>query len=114
MSEIFYKLNPDGSIEPCSIDEWGRMFQDLHGRTIAKDRDECGDDSIEVSTVFLGMDHRFSGKGPPVLFETLVFGGPLDGLMERYCTRDEALAGHQAICLQVAAAKREAEPPDPA
>lgn len=26
-----------------------------------------------ISTVFLGLDHRFSGKGPPILFETMVF-----------------------------------------
>ena len=26
-----------------------------------------------VSTVFLGLDHNFSGKGPPILFETMTF-----------------------------------------
>jgi hypothetical protein len=26
-----------------------------------------------VSTVFLGLDHNFSPKGPPLLFETMVF-----------------------------------------
>lgn len=54
-----------------------------------------------VSTVFLRMDHNFTGEGPPVLFETLVFGGKLDGKMERYCTEAEALAGHERMVERV-------------
>jgi hypothetical protein len=47
---------------------------------------------VEVSTVFLMMDHGWSDV--PVLFETMVFGGPLDGYMRRYHTHDEAMEGH--------------------
>lgn len=32
----------------------------------------------EVSTVFLSTDHNFRFVGPPVLWETMVFGGPWD------------------------------------
>lgn len=49
--------------------------------------------NCEVSTVFLGLDHSF-GSGPPLLFETLVFGGPFDQEMERYATWVEAEYGH--------------------
>ena len=49
-----------------------------------------------VSTVFLGIDHSFS-NGPPLLFETMVFGGPYHGEEDRYTTWDEAEAGHAAI-----------------
>ena len=49
---------------------------------------------IVVSTVFLGLDHGW-GDGPPVLFETLVF--PDTKRMDRYCTWDEAVAGHERI-----------------
>jgi hypothetical protein len=49
-----------------------------------------------VSTVFLCINHGF-GDGPPVLFETLVQGGPLDDHMERYHTWSEAVAGHMSI-----------------
>ena len=55
---------------------------------------------VEVSTVFLGIDHSFGG-GPPLLYETLVFGGPLDGEMERYSTLQEAEAGHQRMVARV-------------
>lgn len=35
-----------------------------------------------VSTVFLGLNHRF-GPGEPILWETMVFGGPLNQEGER-------------------------------
>jgi hypothetical protein len=56
-----------------------------------------------VSTVFLALDHSF-GEGPPVLFETMVFGGPLDRKMDRYCTADQAIAGHEEMVERVATA----------
>lgn len=55
-------------------------------------------DVIDISTVFLGLDHQW-GDGPPLLFETMVFRYPsaesLD--MDRYPTWDDAVAGHEAI-----------------
>ncbi len=56
-----------------------------------------------VSTVFLGIDHRFNFEdgGAPVVFETMVFGGTLDGEMERYCTKTEALEGHTRMVARV-------------
>lgn len=50
-----------------------------------------------VSTVFLGIDHNHFGDGPPVLFETMIFGGPLDELQWRYHTLEQAQVGHQVI-----------------
>ena len=55
---------------------------------------------VSVSTVFLGLDHAFGG-GPPLLFETMVFGGPLDQEQVRYATWDEADAGHVRLCALV-------------
>lgn len=51
---------------------------------------------IMVSTVFLGLDHRH-GDGTPLLFETLVFGGPLADEMVRYTSWDQAQAGHNKM-----------------
>jgi len=49
-----------------------------------------------VSTVFLGLDHNFGEKGPPILFETMVLhGGPFNHLQWRYTTWDEAVKGHE-------------------
>lgn len=51
-----------------------------------------------VSTVFLGMDHRFGGDGPPILYETMVFPSTseTDEIQDRYTTRAEAIIGHEA------------------
>lgn len=54
-----------------------------------------------VSTVFLGLDHDYTGKGPPVLWETMIFGidipGDEDGYdyQTRYSSREDALSGHK-------------------
>jgi hypothetical protein len=45
--------------------------------------------------------------GPPVLWETFVFGGVLDGEMQRYTSKADALAGHQRMCALVAQAARD-------
>jgi hypothetical protein len=50
--------------------------------------------------VFLGLDHSHGG-GPPLLFETLVFGGPLADEGDRYPTRAAALAGHDQMVARV-------------
>lgn len=50
---------------------------------------------VEVSTVFIGMNHRFFGDGPPILFETMVFGGTLDHFQNRCSTWEEAEAMHE-------------------
>ena len=47
-----------------------------------------------VSTVFLVLNHAHD-DGPPVLFETMMFGGSLDEEQIRYRTWDEAVAGHR-------------------
>lgn len=52
---------------------------------------------VRVSTVFLGLDHSWD-KGEPVLFETLVFGGELDGHMQRYCSWEAAEKGDKLVC----------------
>ena len=52
--------------------------------------------------LFTGLDHSFrSGNSPPVLYETLVFGGSLDGEMDRYSTFEEAVSGHRRMVARV-------------
>ena len=49
-----------------------------------------------VSTVWLGLDHQF-GEGPPLIFETMVFGGDLDQHQWRYSTEAQAVEGHDRV-----------------
>lgn len=90
---------------PCEdIHEWGEWMA-VADRTVLKTVLEHIDDSekrVGISTVFLGVDHRFD-KGPPILFETMVFGGPMDGEMNRYCTWEQAEQGHNSMVQQVIA-----------
>jgi hypothetical protein len=76
-----------------SLSRWG-MWMEIADRRVALSK--FGD--VEVSTVFLGIDHNFWDVGPPLLFETMIFGGPLDQEQWRYSTWEEAEAGHQAAC----------------
>lgn len=47
-----------------------------------------------VSTVWLfGIDHGH-GEGPPLIFETMVFGEPYDQELQRYSTEEQAMRGH--------------------
>jgi hypothetical protein len=49
--------------------------------------------------VFLGLDHRFSGKGPPLLFETMAFEGEDWAAIDcvRYAAWEDAEIGHAAM-----------------
>jgi hypothetical protein len=73
--------------------EWGRWLEEHQDERMV-DKTTIG--KARVSTVFLGLDHSF-GMGPPLLFETMVFGGKHDGDMERYSTWEEAKAGHKKM-----------------
>jgi hypothetical protein len=70
---------------------WAREFE-TSDRCVAKT--QLGD--VSVSTAFLGVDHAF-GAGPPLLFETMIFGGEYDEWMDRYSSYDDAEAGHNKV-----------------
>lgn len=86
----YYDRNGD----PMSMLDWTRRFEDNTYKRVAFD--QVGD--IDISTVWLGLDHNFSGTGSPLIFETIVFGGPpdVDNETQRYATEAEARAGHAA------------------
>jgi hypothetical protein len=88
----YYLLDDDGRTpRPCAdLVAWARWYATAD-RVVA--RDAVG--TLTVSTVFLGLDHNW-GLGPPLLWETMVFGLPDDNPMWRYATYDEALTGHAA------------------
>lgn len=89
----YREVNDGESVELVDMYEAARCHDSLW-----RTRTTTGD--ADVSTVFLGLDHG-GGLGGPVLYETMVFGGELDGEQERYRTRAEALAGHAAMVARV-------------
>lgn len=71
----------------------------LHDPTYKIIKQETLDTGYWLSTVWLGLDHRF-GDGPPLIFETMVFpnSDDLHDLdMERYSTEDGARQGHEEM-----------------
>lgn len=84
-----YLLNEKIPIPCTDFIEWATKME-TNNRTVAKT--EIND--ILISTIFLGLDHGF-GKGDPILFETMIFGGKHDQYQERYETWEEAEKGHK-------------------
>ena len=98
----YYRLNEDRSVTPLpdgedAVLEWGKRFEN-EDRQVAFD--QVG--NKRVSTVFLGLDHAFL-HGPPLIFETMVFGEDSDVEYDvwRYSTWDEAVEGHKQACASV-------------
>lgn len=89
----YYILDGKTPVECPDVLKWARWFEEIKNRRVAEDYLSA---YVKVSTVFLGIDHNFTRIGAPLLFETMVFGGPHDGFQERYRTWDEAQAGHKA------------------
>lgn len=88
-----YVLNADHSTEPMDdIVEWSRRFE-LDDRIVAQT--QIG--HVLVSTVFLGIAHGHDAQGRPLLFETMVFKGPMDGRQWRWATYKEAQEGHKRV-----------------
>lgn len=91
-----YILVGDEIVECDDIYEWGEWFEN-NDRSIGKDERE----GVRISTVFLGIDHGFpwgalpQSEYKPVLFETMIFGGPLDQEQWRYNSLESAREGHK-------------------
>ena len=90
MSGSYIEVDGVPAEEP-DLMKWATEFRGAD-RTVKKTT--IGD--ILVSTVFLGLDHQW-GEGPPLLYETMVFGGDFDEICERFSTRDGAILGHQQV-----------------
>lgn len=70
MIERYYRLDDSNQVQPCSQLQWAE-FMNTTGSRIAFDTvNGCC-----VSSVFLGLDHAWTGSLEPVLFEILVFTG---------------------------------------
>lgn len=99
-----YILDDDGKPVECEdLMQWSRWFEVIANRRLAEDL--VGD--VRVSTVFLALDHNWSDAGPPVLWETMIFGGKTDEFddwCERYTNRDAAMEGHAKALALVRAA----------
>jgi len=94
---LHWILDDDG--EPQAVEDvltWALWFE-THDRRVLRDAVRRG---VAISTVFLALDHAWMG-GPPVLWESMIFGGVFDGWQERYTSRLDALRGHARLIAMV-------------
>lgn len=88
-----YILGDDGKTPiPVHFLTWASWFE--HANRCLGGSDIGGQN---VSTVFLGLDHNFARKGPPILWETMIFGRwwGRGEYQERHASWDAAVAGHE-------------------
>jgi len=119
-----YILDDERQPVECGLMRWARWMQDEQ-----RSKGIVGSTKTElyrVSTVFLGLDHGW-GRGPPVLFETMVFDKQRsivewhdvlvsihksvdeDDFFHRYSTWDEAEAGHKTLVRRIRRAEAAAK-----
>jgi len=87
---MYYILKTDKQPVEADVLTWGVFFENDANRRVAHTFLGLS----EISTVFLGLDHNW-GDGPPLIFETMIFGGRHDGYQTRCSTWEEAEAGHR-------------------
>jgi hypothetical protein len=92
----YFLLDDNETAIPCSIEEWGNFLEDARGTKRRIVKQEYIYDKF-ISTVFLGLNHNWSSKGTPLIFETMIFNdnNGCEEYCDRYSTWDEALIGHE-------------------
>jgi hypothetical protein len=90
---FLYTLDENGEPhQEQDLMKWAMWFETFHNR-VAVDVVN----GLEVSTIYLGVNQRFVGPGPPLLWETMVFAGDGESRYRtQYSRRSEAEAGHKA------------------
>lgn len=78
--------------------KWAEWFEDFENRMVKQSF--IGE--LCVSTVFLALDHRVGKKGPPILWETIVFSPQGNELDCDRCSgnREQAEAMHELMLLK--------------
>jgi len=92
---MYYTLEGHEIKKTEDIITWGNWMKNIRYHVADE---KVGD--IRISTIFLGI----AFNKLPLLFETMVFGGPLDRKQIRYPTWAEAEAGHKDMVRKVKAA----------
>lgn len=100
----FYLLGENNIPEEIEdAQEWAETFERRRDTHLM---DTVG--PFYISTTFLGIDHRFGDRGPPLLWESMVFyNGPNDPkfwegieIQYRYSSFKRAVQGHRVLMRQ--------------
>src|SRR5688572_26545232 len=89
MRNLIYMLDGKNPVETEDVLEWSKWLN----RNERRVNHTLLPNGIIISTIFTGINSGCTE--PPILFETMIFGGEHDRYQERYATWEEAEAGHQ-------------------
>lgn len=106
MTAALYRLDEHNIALPCTAQEWAALFMTGQRQQRRVSKTIFPAIAVVVSTVFLGVDYSFGQGGPPLLFETRVFGIRRNGkdiYQVRTSTWAEAEDAHQTAVLFVTA-----------
>ncbi len=81
---------------PISLMEWCKLFEDREYAIVGCLEEDRDGEHLLISTVWLGLNHNW-GPGKPLIFETMIFGGPYNEWQMRWSTEEDALKGHEAV-----------------
>jgi hypothetical protein len=95
---MLWILDHDGNPVHLGMDflEWSTWFEHNNREVRC---DVVG--GVLVATIFLGIDRSWEMSGKPVLWESMIFGGPLNLTCQCYDSAAAALEGHNELVLLV-------------
>lgn len=97
-------LHWDRDGQPISLERWAELLERGEPyRRVAATWLGDGPEAVQVSTVWIGINYGFGETARPLIFETMVFGGNLDGECRRTPDVHEAQATHDAMVVLVRA-----------
>lgn len=107
----YYLLRDDRVVEEPDHSAWLEWVEnDYHKVSCIA---QTGTAQATVTTHFLAINLTLAQDDPPLLFETRVSGGWLDGFREKFAALEEARAGHLTCVDRVRAAEDENDLPPP-
>lgn len=93
---LWYVLGGEDGHTPIPVEDFLKAAKQFEKTDRHVAQTKKGD--VLVSTIFLAIDHNFRGTGPPILFETMIFGGEHDDYQTRCSTWKEAEDMHKKAC----------------
>jgi hypothetical protein len=97
-----YVLVGHAPVRAATLAEWIAAIDDRFKKASAYGIDPWQvamttvNEDVDVSTVFIGLNYNFfRPDGPPLIFETMIFGGEHDGFQQRCSTWEDAEEQHE-------------------
>lgn len=101
LGRIWTPIHFDRVGKPIPLSLWAMLIENHLDTVVQQDVIDTDEGEVRISTRWFGIDMGYGFYGvPPLVYETMIFGGKHDQYQERYPTEAAALAGHdQAVAL---------------